>query len=125
MKTIHPAIALFTILVGCMIVFLPTHVQWVFAVTGFGITGIFSAAFRKRRHSPWFALAHLPGTVTPTLLHFVIIFSVLTPIAIPARMFRKKNSFAISANNTSSFIDCKDTFYLLITLKNHGKVYEG
>jgi uncharacterized membrane protein len=81
-------------------------------------TGIISRTFTEKIHWFWMEVADFLGTVTSSVLLFVIFFILLFPVSLLAKYFRKKDLLQLQKKSSGSYFIDRNHLYTADDLNN-------
>jgi hypothetical protein len=101
---IHPAQSILGIVIGFMGLYLLFQWEWVlwlaFAV---GMAGVLSNYLAQKIDIVWQFIGKILGFIMPNVLLSLVFFLLLTPLALLARLFRKKDPLFLKNRQASTF----------------------
>lgn len=110
-KKTEPIKTVLTIVTGFIVVFLATKMKWALTTAVIvGLVGLFSTYLSEKIDFLWMKLAQVLGYIMPNILLSVVFFVFLTPMALLARVFKKKDSLQLKDPGASCYITVDKVF---------------
>lgn len=110
-KKNEPLKTLLTIVVGCLVIFVISHAQWLlYASLLIGVAGLMSPELASGIDFVWMKLAHVLSFIMPTVLLSLIFFLVLFPLSLLSKLLKKKDPLLLSNSVKSTFVTEHKTF---------------
>lgn len=103
-KALIPSKTVLTIVVGFLIIYAITAVQWALWIAiGIGVLGLLSSFIALKIQELWMGLSRLLSHIVPPVILTVIFFVILFPIALLSRLFGEKDPLQLKKSKTSLF----------------------
>lgn len=107
----NPAETMLVLATGCLFIFLFTEQRaWLYVSLVAGLVGILSPYLSTKIEWLWMGLARVLGYIVPNILLSLVYFLILTPLALLARLFSKKDPLQLKKPANSTFRDMDKVF---------------
>ena len=101
---IHPAEAILGIVIGFMGLYLLFQWEWaLWLAFSLGMAGVLSNYLAQKINIAWQFIGKILGFIMPNVLLSLVFFLLLTPLALLARLFRKKDPLFLKNRQASTF----------------------
>ncbi len=110
-KKSQPVKTILTIMLGFMVVYWMTKLQWAFSLAFLvGAIGLLSNYLAEKIDFLWMKLTWLLSLIVPNILMSIVFFAFLFPIALLSRIFGKSDTLNLKNKNISLFKNTNKEF---------------
>ena len=107
----NPTSTILTIVVGFLIIYLITKSTWALYVSvSIGVLGLVSNTLARYINMGWMKIGWVLSLIIPNILLSVVYFLILTPIALLAKLFSKKDPLLLTNPKGTLFIEKNKSF---------------
>jgi hypothetical protein len=108
---LHPTQSILGIVIGFMGLYLLFQWEWaLWLAFGVGMAGVLSNYLAQKIDIAWQFIGKILGFIMPNVLLSLVFFLLLTPLALLARVFRKKDPLFLKNRQASTFRERSTVF---------------